>query len=94
MAHIRALLHNFCLCDFAKVTMDNITDTVGFAGILTDDFHTVRKFPVCCENDTQLVSDERNVVVFFLVPIQRAFLQTIVICAFASTSSRTSCSTH
>ena len=68
LAHIRTLRHDLCLCDLAEVIMDDVADTVWFASILADDFDPVRKIPVGCENDTQLVSDERNVVVFFFVP--------------------------
>ena len=67
LADIRALRHDLCLCDFAKVVMDDVTDTVGFAAVLIDDFDPVREFPVSCKNDTQLIGHERNIVVFFLV---------------------------
>ena len=41
LADIRTLCHDLCLCDFSKVIMDDVTDTVGFAGVLTDDFDPV-----------------------------------------------------
>ena len=75
LADIRALRHDLCLCDFAKVVMDDVTDTVGFAGVLTDDFHTVGEFPVGCQNDTQLIGHKRNIVIF-----------TVIICIFFSIS--------
>ena len=43
-----------------------------------------REFAVSCKNDAQLIGRKRNVVVFFLVPIQRAFLQVIVISALGA----------
>ena len=61
------------------MALDDLPDTVGLAGILCDDFHAVRKFPVSRQNHAQLVGDEGDVIVFRLVPVAGALLQAIVV---------------
>ena len=80
-AYIRTKLHDFFLCNFANLVINNRFNSIRLRKTpMLQMLYTAFEFIVCFQHDTQIIFNKRLIAVFSLMPASRTCLKGFIIC--------------